>query len=848
MPYTLKNPPEWSENMPPGAQRIAVDVFNRVLEETKDEEKARIAAISSVKKLYEKDASTGRWRRMAEAKLSRFRASASAETVEDIITSYLIKSSADPETVRGVFKEKGLVWEAVLIEPGISKGYPRYIWSDEVLSDAVEKGLFTGIDINAYERKTDQGSDFNHIADAPIEVEDFKRYLVKEKVGTTKNVKYINGTGVVADIEFRPDQAWLPHLLAKNNGVLGLSIDSRIGKIPISVENGMFDYVTRIDSVSSVDVVTRPAAGGRFRRAVESVAPAGGENIMTREELIQFLKEGGFLNGVEDDAIAQMSESDLKEVLKGSVKPAKKEEAEPQPQGITHEQFEAGITRAIQTSLAALTQPAMSVEQLVRESKKEAEKQITETVNMIQERAACSDYLHQKCRESNLPDRVLEKMIYPRFRDKIFKYEDLDAAIKSEVQDLAQMQVPGFAGLDLNPNAKVGPDPGLKMRLSLYKLMGIGKDDFKSLNEMTDVNHNPIFSADMRAIQADDFDYTPSGSLRQLYVDWTGDNEIWGNYFDISNQFRATQAAISPTSFPTALGDAMYRRLVMAYKEANFNENIWISKKTRLKDFNPQNVVMVGYFSDIPTVDPGITQDYTELTFPTEESASYSLAQRGGILSVNRKTIINDNIGLVKDIVDRLGRSARRTYAKAVWGFFINNSNCIDGTAWFTLAHNNLLTIALNYTNAWTAYTALANMTEADSGEKIGWLADATKKPVLLYPQALAATAEGVIKDEHYYAASGVDSRTRNPCYGKIAGALIPFATDNDDWGMIMPKTEASLIEMGFLEGRETPIMMLINSSQNQTNVTTDNIQYKLLHEYNGICVDPRGAIQSQVT
>jgi len=65
---------------------------------------------------------------------------------------------------------------------------------------------------------------------------------------------------------------------------------------------------------------------------------------------------------------------------------------------------------------------------------------------------------------------------------------------------------------------------------------------------------------------------------------------------------------------------------------------------------------------------------------------------------------------------------------------------------------------------------------------------------------------------------------------------------------MIMPKTEASLIEMGFLEGRETPIMMLINSSQNQTNVTTDNIQYKLLHEYNGICVDPRGAIQSQVT
>lgn len=54
MPFTLKNPPTFSKNMPKAAQKIAVDTFNAVFKETEDESKARMAAISNIKKEFKK--------------------------------------------------------------------------------------------------------------------------------------------------------------------------------------------------------------------------------------------------------------------------------------------------------------------------------------------------------------------------------------------------------------------------------------------------------------------------------------------------------------------------------------------------------------------------------------------------------------------------------------------------------------------------------------------------------------------------------------------------------------------------------------------------------------------------
>jgi cation transport regulator ChaB len=67
MPYTLKNPPDWLKNLPPGAQRIGVTVFNSTYQaltgsEAEREERARIAAWAAIKQKYTRSAD-GKWTR-----------------------------------------------------------------------------------------------------------------------------------------------------------------------------------------------------------------------------------------------------------------------------------------------------------------------------------------------------------------------------------------------------------------------------------------------------------------------------------------------------------------------------------------------------------------------------------------------------------------------------------------------------------------------------------------------------------------------------------------------------------------------------------------------------------------
>ncbi len=60
MPYSYpSNLPTWAKNLPVGAQKIAVKVFNATLSKTSDEDKARIAAWSAIKQKYKEVG--GKW-------------------------------------------------------------------------------------------------------------------------------------------------------------------------------------------------------------------------------------------------------------------------------------------------------------------------------------------------------------------------------------------------------------------------------------------------------------------------------------------------------------------------------------------------------------------------------------------------------------------------------------------------------------------------------------------------------------------------------------------------------------------------------------------------------------------
>jgi len=807
MPYSVTKPPEWLKNLPAGAVRIGVDAFNAVLEQTGDEEKARKASWAAVKTRYEKT-EDGTWTARADfdpgserGGTIRFRASQADDT--------------------------GLVWEAVLIAPGLSLGAPRFFWTEEVLSASAE--LFSGVDVCAYELTADF---FSHLPIPNVTaMEEVKRYLTARKVGWIEKTWYEPGVGIKGIIRFVPEHAWLPRTLSQgmqsgNEDVLGLSIDARVRGVEVVIDDWAVIWVVKIVGASSVDVVTRPAAGGKFLRAVAGLYEE--EKLMDRDKLIKLIQEvrPDLLDGKDP---TQLGDDEILAAARQAMEPPKANEKDPGSN--------AGNAGDGDPNRAA---QGLTIDQIREE--------IAKAALESEQRAACGQMLRDVLESSGLPEMTVAR-IRTNFTGRNFTRDELDAAVKTEREYLAAMSVPeSMFQVPSQVRVSGGIGQRQKIEMAVDSVFGLTPEHIKTLSGLRRLDGKPVFG-DLRAAQ--DYDAIrnipmPCG-IRELYLMLTGDTEIRG-MFDrqgLPADLRAAQDITSGT-FSFILGNTLSRRLVVDYLAANYREDLLVSIRKPVRDFRTQEAVMVGYFGDIATVDPEAA-DYQEIAAVTDEESTYAILQKGNILTITRKTIINDDMTLVQRLVSRLGRAARRTHAKYVWSFFVNNANCSDGTAWFTNPHGNLGAAALSFATAITAYQALAKMTEKDSGEIIGLLDDPNTRPTLVYPVDLMPTGESIVNDEFYYSANDLTTKTRNPLRGKLSGFMASFLSDANDWGMILPSSVVDIVEMGYLNGRQEPEMFLADSPQAEQVFVADKIRYKIRHEYAGALIDYRSGYKAIV-
>jgi hypothetical protein len=348
--------------------------------------------------------------------------------------------------------------------------------------------------------------------------------------------------------------------------------------------------------------------------------------------------------------------------------------------------------------------------------------------------------------------------------------------------------------------------------------------------------------------------------LREAYVTLTGDSDIRGfiNLRNLSPDLRSCQDFDS-SSFSNALGNAMSMYLSKKYKEFPYHEEILISEKKTATNLRKVHSEQVGYFGEIPDIDTE-TEDYSSIAPYADTETQYEIGKKGTVIWVTERVIINDNIGLIQGMVDRMSRSARVAHAKYVWNFYMSNALCPDGTAWFTLDHGNLGANALDIAPLVTAITALANMTEPEpSGEKIG-LDLATFNWHLVVPIGLWDLAVGKNQLESYYTVDNLTNKVPNPCQ-KLFGdhneriVTCPFLTDANDWGVIRDKEDVPIVEMSYLYGREIPEFISvwgpssakIGPGAPQPVFKNDKIGFKVRHEYGGALVEYRGGYKSIV-
>jgi len=696
---------------------------------------------------------------------------------------------------------EGTEWDVTICEAGFTKN--GWYIPDDVLKAAADEGVFENVDVNLYELK---GGGAVHL---PPSLFDVKKLLVKNKVGWIDGVKHVAGKGLQGVLHFVESGKWLGKnmLSAIQDGkkIYGLSYDAIVRAAKDTIDGRKVFKTIKFKVADSVDIVTRPAAGGKFNRAVASMSAQTKEDEVMNKKLWDLImsKRPELLK---DKVFEDVSADDVEELVRMAMEtPA------------------AGDGGDGAGDAGAVTKEDLDI-------------------------FRCGMALEKKLSGSDLPE-FLQKGIREKFDGKVFKTADLDTAIGEAKDFQSKMAEPPEGDPVPGSGIRVGIGTIEKAQMAVDRMFGLTQEDMVTLAKMERLDFQPFFE-DMRSVQDyEKFNEVPAfKGLRDMYAFFTGDSEVTGfvNRKAMSRDMLA-KMDITSSTFSYVLGNTLGRRLVKQYKAFKYLEDLLISTKKSVKDFRTQEAVLVGGFPDLADVDPE-TADYVEITGVTDEESTYSIGQKGNILTITRKTIINDDITIIRRLIDGLGRTARRTHAKYIWDMYINNDNCSDGTAVFTSGHGNLGATALSHATALVAWKALAAMTEKDSGEYLGLLDDPGTKVNIIGPPALLNLIGKIEKEEFYYASNDLTTKVPNPLVNRVKGhTLSLLAADANDWLMLLPPNVIDMIEMGYLNGRKEPEMFMADTPQSEQVFVADKVRYKIRHEYAGTPVDYRGSYKGVV-
>ena len=330
---------------------------------------------------------------------------------------------------------------------------------------------------------------------------------------------------------------------------------------------------------------------------------------------------------------------------------------------------------------------------------------------------------------------------------------------------------------------------------------------------------------DRRAVMADMLaaffdpkhkDHGAVRSIRECYIEMTGDRHVTGAV----DRVRLTES-VGTDTFADVLGNSMTRRMQTAYNEA-IEWDGWrqVVNTTPVADFRLQERTEMGGYGNLPTV--AERAPYVAMTDPSDDKATYSVVKRGGLIEVTFEAIKNDDVGAIRRLPVAAGRAAKRTLYAFVFNFFASNPTIYDALALYHATHGNLFTTAFSAAQYAAHRLAMAKQTGRDTANRMG-----ITPSILMVPMDLEEAA--------------VDAYRRNTNLDKtfsqsLAPTIIPVATWTDvtDWVTLANPMDGPVLEIGFLDGQQEPVLLTQDTATEGKVFTNDIISYKLRHVYGG--------------
>ena len=219
----------------------------------------------------------------------------------------------------------------------------------------------------------------------------------------------------------------------------------------------------------------------------------------------------------------------------------------------------------------------------------------------------------------------------------------------------------------------------------------------------------------------------------------------------------------------------------------------------------------------------------------TNKASTYAL-----MLSIDRRDIINDDLGAITTVPRKLGRGSGLKINDVFWTAFLNNA------AFFSAGNKNFVSgadTALGIDGLTKVEQAFMDLVDSD-GKPTGVMPS-----IMLVPTALSAMGTQLYKSvELRDTTANTKFPIANPHQGKfrievsryLANAIYT-GNSAKAWYLLADPNDLPVIEVAFLDGKEAPT---VESSEADFNML--GIRMRGYHDFGVNLQDPRGGVKSK--
>jgi hypothetical protein len=305
--------------------------------------------------------------------------------------------------------------------------------------------------------------------------------------------------------------------------------------------------------------------------------------------------------------------------------------------------------------------------------------------------------------------------------------------------------------------------------------------------------------------------------------------------------YQQLREAGSASDFPVLMENTLHKVLLAAYKGVLSYWRTWCHLDLTIKDFKENTRFRISEVDDLDQLPWG--QPAKETSFDESDPARYIVSSFERKFGIPWQLLRNDDVGAIRQIPKLFGRAGGRTIAK----FAVKFLESITPSA--------VVTGALNAVNLELALGEFKDRTDA-KGNKIGvapkYLIVSSKKEI---------TARQLLKSQLLIAIGTSSTPGVQGSYNALNSdetglTLIvePFLTNDDDWYIAADPNDVPGIELGFLDGKDTPTVLTKTSNIQEFATAFDRgsfengaIDYKVVYDFGGAVTDPNAILKVHV-